>query len=98
MSDKRIVRIAFKLVINTKQLNHASTEWRNKADVDKERSKFKKHFRNAHYARKLTQTTSGDGFKMANNMEQAPEGDQQGANSFIDKMASAFANLLEATA
>ena len=97
MSDKRTVCIAFKLVTDTKQLDHAYAEWHNKVAANKYWTKFKKHFSNSHLAWKLTQTTGGDRFNKANNAEHAPEWDQQGTNSVMDELAPALAKLAEAT-
>ena len=35
MSDKNIFRITFKLITNTKHLNHLCAEWINKPTIDK---------------------------------------------------------------
>ena len=98
ISDRQIVRVVFKLVTDTKQLDHACTEWRNKADADKDWPKSRKHFNNAHGTWKLTQTTGQYGFNKVNNAEQAPEWDQKSTNSVMYKLTPAFTNLAEATA
>ena len=73
MSDKIIIHITFKTVTNTKQINHASTEWRNKADANKDWCKFKKSFSDAHCAWNITQMTGGATFNTAKNEDQYPE-------------------------
>ena len=100
MPDRRIIHIGFKLITDTKQLKHYYTEWWNKPSSDKDRSKLKKNFSDAHLAWKLTQTTGGTGFNAAKNADQGDilhKGVQE-PDLFMENMEPVFANLSESTA
>ena len=101
MSDERILRIALKIIKNTRRFPAAIRDWKKKTAVDKTWVNFKTHYMEAYQEIKAANMTVDEALKanyMAADESTVPSTTITDDVSIFDEIAPAFQSLAEAVA